>query len=135
MGAGVDREAGKRRFARLRQLQGDAPAVRGGAPPADQALALQLLDQGRHRRFVAGDRSAEGDLGDAGIGVDHHHCGEAARLQIALAGMLHEAAEGGVLRQAQMERDEVPQRTEAYLRAFRSREATPSGHDPPERAP
>ena len=76
---------------------------------------LQLLDERRHRRLVAGDRAAERGLRDAGIVVDHHHRGEAAGLQVELAGVAGKGAERGVLGEAQMEADEVGEEAELHV--------------------
>ena len=83
--------------------------------PRDEAVPVQLLDERRHRRLVAGDGAAELGLGDAGIVVDDDHRGKAAGLQVRLAGMPGEGAEGGVLGEAKMEADEVVERAEADI--------------------
>ena len=106
------------------------PPVRCGPPPADQATTLQLLDQRRHRRFVAGDRAPQGDLGDARIFADHHHRREIPGPPATPAGILREAAEGGILREPQMERDEVPQRAQMHLRVAGFRGWTVLCHAP-----
>jgi hypothetical protein len=110
-----------------RELQGDAAAVGGGRPALDQAVALQPLDQRRHRRFVARDAAPELDLGQPRIEPDDHQRREVPRPEIALPRILDEDLQGGILRQPQVERDQVAQRPEIDLVALDGRTRRPAG--------
>ena len=73
------------------QLQRVSPPVLVAALPAQEALALEIVDEGDHDRGVYSEQAAEVLLGQRGVGRDHGHDvevagAEAERGQCALGG-------------------------------------------------
>jgi hypothetical protein len=110
-------EIGKYPFAGGRQAERCAAPVTRRRLPDDEAQPVQFLDKRRDARFVPGDRPAEGDLGDTGIVVNHHHRGEPPGLQPRIARVPRKRPERSIMRLAKVKAEKIVQHADGDIAA------------------